>query len=67
MKITKEIMEQYELIRCSGVCNMLDYYCVIGTAIKMRCKKLSMLTREDYKDLLLNFCKYMKQFDIKQE
>ena len=64
--MTKTIMEQYEKIRSSGVCNMYDYYCVIRTAIEFDCLKLAALTEEEYTDILTNFGKYMKQFDIKQ-
>lgn len=65
-KITKETMEQYEKIRQSGACNMLDYYCVQGIASKMEMYSLASLSREDYGELLMNFGTLMKEHNIKQ-
>lgn len=65
-KVTKETMEQYETIRRLGVTNMFNYYNVINVAKKIGLKKISKLTLEQYKNILMNFGKYMKQFDIKQ-
>ena len=62
----KETMMQYEIIRQSGKCNMFDYYCVTNQANKLELHKLASLTLEEYRDLLMNFSKYMKEFDIKQ-
>ena len=45
---------------------MFDYYNVIGIAKKFKCKELSSVTLDEYKDILMNFNKYMKKFDIKQ-
>ena len=65
--MTKTIMQQYEIVRSSGACNMWNYGCVISTAKKLDCIKLSEVTKDEYMDILQNFCKYMKQFDIKQK
>ena len=65
--MTKEIMQQYETIRNSGACNMFDYNCVINMAETLDCIELSEVTKEQYMDILQNFGKYMKEFDIKQE
>ena len=64
--ISKEIMEQYEIIRQSGATNMFDYYNVIRCAKILNLKKLAKVSLEDYKILLLNFQKLMKHYDIKQ-
>jgi len=65
-RITKEMMEQYEAIRQSGVTNMFDYFNVRTIAKKGKCKELASLSLEDYKILLFNFNKLMKKYDIKQ-
>jgi len=64
--MTKEIMEQYERIRQSGLCNMFDYNCVIRVANGLKFYALADVTRDEYSNILMNFGKYMKQFDIKQ-
>lgn len=64
--VTKEIMEQYEYIRQSGVRNMFDYSHVISLAKKVKFKELASVTLEQYKHILLNFGKYMRKFNIKQ-
>ena len=65
--MTKEIMEQYEAVRQSGACNMFNYSCVIQIADRLKFYKLASLSMDEYKDILMNFEKYMKQFDIKQK
>lgn len=64
MPVTKKIMQQYENIRSKGVCNMFDYYCVVKMADRLKYFALAALTYEEYKDLLMNFGKYMKDFNI---
>lgn len=64
--ITKEIMEQYEEVRCSGACNMYDYYCVTRTARSMKLFSLASLSMEEYEILISNFNLLMKKHDIKQ-
>jgi hypothetical protein len=64
--ITKEIMEDYEIVRETGITNMFDYYRVMWAANKMNMGAFSKLTLEDYKVLLMNFNKLMKFYDIKQ-
>ena len=65
-KFTKETMEEYEIIRSSGATNMFDYFNVIKIAKKVGLKVLAKLTRDDYKELLMNFNILMKKYDIKQ-
>ena len=65
--ITKEIMEQYERVRKGGLANMLDYYRVVEVANMCSFDALGSLTRDEYKELLQNFGKLMKKYDIKQE
>jgi len=64
--ITKEVMEQYEIVRKSGVTNMFDYTGVINAASRMKLCALGSLTFDEYKALLLGFNKYMKLYKIKQ-
>lgn len=67
--VQKEIIQQYEDIRQSGLTNMFDY-----TAVKFIAKRLEFTALYDfikesldnYKTILLNFGKLMKKFDIKQ-
>ena len=66
-KMTKETMEEYEIIRSSGVTNMFDYFAVITYAKKFNLKSLKKLTINEYKYLLQNFQSLMKKFDIKQK
>ncbi len=65
--MTKEIMEQYEKVRRGGACNMFNYTCVMWIANQVGFHALAELTMDEYRDILKNFCKYMKKFDIKQE
>ena len=65
--MTKEIMEQYEAVRQSGACNMFNYYCVTNVAKTLGFDALAEVSFDEYKDILMNFEKYMKQFDIKQK
>ena len=64
--ISKEIMEQYEIIRQSGATNMFDYYNVVRCAKTLNLKELTRISLEDYKILVLNFQKLMKHYDIKR-
>jgi hypothetical protein len=64
--LTKEVMQQYEFIRSTGLTNMFDYYNVMAIAKKLGCKELGNLTLENYKSLLMNFSKLMKEYDINQ-
>ncbi|MBU0777760.1 DUF5049 domain-containing protein [Patescibacteria group bacterium] len=64
--MTKEIMEQYEAIRKSGVTNMFDYYNVVKIADKLEFYSLASLIREEYGQLLMNFSSLMKKYDISQ-
>ncbi len=65
--MTKTIMEQYEAVRQSGDCNMFDYNCVITIADRLNFYALACLTRDEYKDILMNFGKYMKKFGVLQD
>ena len=64
--ITKEVMEQYEVIRTSGVCNMFDYYCVMRAAMTSDYRELAALYVNDYIYLLSNFGSLMKLYGVKQ-
>lgn len=64
--ITKEVIEQYEIIRKIGVCNMFDYYCITNTANDLEMYELGSLEREEYKYILKNFDKLMKKHNIEQ-
>ena len=64
--ITKEVMEQYEVVRTSGVCNMFDYYCVMHTAAALDHYELAALDVNDYIYLLSNFGSLMKLYGVNQ-
>lgn len=64
--ITKEVMEQYELVRRSGATNMFDFGGVQNVARKLKFKQLLKLTRPEYVYILQNFNTLMKKYDIKQ-
>ena len=64
--ITKEVMEQYEIIRNVGVCNMFDYYCVTNTASDLEMHELGDLEKDEYIYILKNFTQLMKRYEIKQ-
>ena len=65
--ITKDIMEDYETIRQSGVTNMFDFFQVTRIAKKWKMKELAKLTRDQYGELLGNFGKLMKYYNVKQK
>ncbi len=66
----REIIQQYENIRKSGVCNMFNY-----TAVKYAAKQFGWTAlynfikdgMNSYQTILLHFSKLMKKFDIKQD
>ena len=64
--ISKEVMEQYEKIRRSGLTDMFNYYQVVNIANRVDFRALAILPLEDYRILLLNFQKLMKHYGIKQ-
>ena len=64
--ITKEVMEQYESVRRSGICNMFDYYCVMRAAMTSDYRELAALYVNDYMYLLSNFGSLMKLYGVKQ-
>lgn len=66
--ITKEVMEEYEEVRQSGICNMFNISCVEMVSRKADMEELGKIAsnREKYSELLMNFGKYMKKYDIKQ-
>jgi len=64
--IAKKTVEQYEAVRRSGATNMFDYYNVIKVARMMGFRSLVLLTREEYKELLMNFGRLMKKYGIQQ-
>jgi hypothetical protein len=75
--ITKEVMEQYEIIRQSMLANMYDIYAVNRAATILECREIEWITSNDiclphpskgvyYTDILSHFSHYMKKYDIKQ-
>jgi hypothetical protein len=67
MKITKKIMIQYEKVRQGGLTNMFSYYNVMEIANINDYYELGSLTKEEYVDILSNYGKYMKEFNLKQD
>ena len=79
--ITRQVMQDYEKVRRSGRTNMFDLNGVISTAAFLHCGALFDLLAADlasqrvshtrtfnfvYAEILTNFGKYMKMYDIKQ-
>ena len=64
--ITKKVMEQYESVRKSGICNMFDYYCVMRAAMTSDYRELAALYVNDYIYLLSNFGSLMKLYGVNQ-
>lgn len=64
--IAKKTIEQYEAVRKSGATNMFDYYNVIRVAGMMGFRSLAKISRERYSELLMNFGKLMKRYNIEQ-
>ena len=65
-RISKEVMEQYEIIRKSGVSNMFDIFAVKRYARQVGLNALANLSRDDYIYILENFPMLMKGYDIEQ-
>jgi hypothetical protein len=69
--ITKEVVEQYELLRRSGICNMIDINCVASTSIQLAYKDLATFLGhfwlDGYTEILKNFDDLLKKYDIEQE
>ena len=66
--ITKEVMQQYEEVRQSGLCNMFDITCV-----KQYCEIAGsdellavVRSRKEYSKLLQNFSSLMAEHGITQ-
>lgn len=67
-KEQKILMEQYEELRSSGVCNMFSRgdvnYC--AKRMELNILKKASNNRNLYKSILMNFNKLMKKFNIRQ-
>jgi hypothetical protein len=66
--MTKAVVQGYETIRCSGVCNMFDRTLVARAADMMGCRGLAKVAedRAAYSYLLQNFGRLMAKYEIKQ-
>jgi len=65
--ISKAAVEQYELVRQSGLVNMLDYCAVTYIAEIIGADDLAQVSYEDYKTLLANFNTLMAHYGIAQD
>lgn len=65
--ITEAVMNQYEIIRRTGPCNVFDYYCVINTANDLELYELGSLEKDEYTYILNNFSMLMKKYGIEQK
>lgn len=65
--ITKKVMEQYETVRISQICNMFDYFSVMNAAYQLGLQDLSCLSQKEYVLILQNFAKYMALYNIEQQ
>jgi len=68
LMMTKSVIQDYETIRSSGVCNMFDRHCVANAANRMGFKELEHVAedRAAYSYLLQNFGRLMAQYEIRQ-
>ena len=66
MELTKELIEQYEETRASGICNMYDFDCVIRTADEFGLDLLVDVTRKDYVLILKNYSRLIDEFEIER-
>lgn len=64
--ITKTVMEQYEKVRASGKCDMLDFYCVQRTADERKLYELACLDVREYVKILEGYSKLMTFYNIKR-
>ena len=66
--ISKEAMQQYEIVRKSGICNMFDMTCVARLCSALEFQDLLEITedRKRYFTLLMNFSDLMKHYRITQ-
>ena len=64
--ITEEVMQQYEVVRKSGICNMFDMTCVAEVCSALEFQDLLEITedRKRYFTLLMNFSDLMKHYRI---
>jgi len=46
---------------------MENYYCVRNSAHIDGYHELSMISKEDYTDIMNNYCMYMKRFELKPD
>ena len=67
-RISREAMEQYEDIRKSGRCNMMDFNCVMHQAREWDYYDLAELAdnKSDYLYLLQNYSRLMELYQIGQ-
>jgi len=65
--ITKEVMEEYELLRQMGLCNMFAFPCVKEYAKKTGLDYLAEIDKKDYLFILKNYSGLMEQFEIKRD
>lgn len=65
---TKEVMQQYETVRKSGVCNMFDMTCVAYACDMLEFQDLLEVVedRKSYSTLLMNFSHLMRHHGITQ-
>ena len=62
--ISKEAMQQYEIVRKSGVCNMFDMTCIAEVCSALEFQDLLEITedRKSYSTLLRNFSDLMQHY-----
>jgi len=78
-KITRKVMQQYEMVRRSGRCNMFDLPAVYATARllghhalerilfhDLKSELTDLYARSDYVHILTHFGYYMRKYNIHQ-
>lgn len=65
--ITRKVMEQYEIVRISGLCNMFDYVGVQRAANDLELFDLVCLSQKEYVLILKDYERYMQLYNIKRQ
>lgn len=64
--ITKQLLTQFEIIRKSALCNMINYYCVQRHASQLNFHDLASLFHDEYLYVLRNYTELITRFEIDQ-
>lgn len=67
-RMTRAVVQGYEVVRVSGACNMFDRFCVARAAGMIGCEELATVAADlaAYGYLLEHFGRLLIQYGIKQ-